>query len=169
MGEMGSMIAGGADYLTPTDFAHALGLSRGETVREWCAEGKIPGAFRVSDKGKGRWRIPRTSLEEYVRQRHEELQLALAPRENRGHAGWEYGCPGAGKAVPVLHANPAGVQPGAAGARAAGRKETGMRLGELIIDALHEAVQEIAEFLEPFVVIGAAAYLVAQVIRVMVR
>jgi hypothetical protein len=55
MGEMGSMIAGGADYLTPTDFAHALGLSRGETVREWCAEGKIPGAFRVSDKGKGRW------------------------------------------------------------------------------------------------------------------
>jgi hypothetical protein len=67
-------IAGGADYLTPTDFAHALGLSRGETVREWCVEGKVPGAFRVSDKGKGRWRIPRASLGEYVRLRQEEAR-----------------------------------------------------------------------------------------------
>jgi hypothetical protein len=40
-----------------------------------------------------------------------------------------------------------------------------MRLGGLVIDALHEVVQEIAEFLEPFVVIGAAVYLVAQVVR----
>jgi hypothetical protein len=39
----------------------------------------------------------------------------------------------------------------------------------ILIDAVHEAIQEIAEFLEPFVIIGAAAYLVAQVIRVMVR
>jgi hypothetical protein len=86
MGEMGSMIAGGADYLTPTDFAHALGLSRGETVREWCAEGKIPGAFRVSDKGKGRWRIPLASLGEYVRQRQEELRVAFAPLMREGVA-----------------------------------------------------------------------------------
>lgn len=42
-----------------------------------------------------------------------------------------------------------------------------MRLGELIIDTLHEAVQEMAEFLEPFVIVGAAVYLIAQVIRVM--
>jgi hypothetical protein len=41
-----------------------------------------------------------------------------------------------------------------------------MRLGELIIDTLHEAVQEMAEFLEPIVVIGAAVYLVAQVVRI---
>lgn len=67
----------GGGYLTPTEFARALGLSRGETVREWCVAGKVPGAFRVSDKGKGRWRIPRASLGEYVRQRQEEARENL--------------------------------------------------------------------------------------------
>lgn len=58
------------------------------------------------------------------------------------------------------------MQPGAAGPRAERREEKGMKLGELIIDALHEAVQEMAEFLEPFVIVGAAVYLVAQVVRI---
>lgn len=41
-----------------------------------------------------------------------------------------------------------------------------MKMAEMIINTLHEAVQEMAEFLEPIVVIGAAVYLVAQVVRI---
>lgn len=70
----------GGGYLTPTEFARALGLSRGETVREWCVLGKVPGAFRVNDCPKSRWRIPRESVGEYVRQRQAQ---GGAVKENR--------------------------------------------------------------------------------------
>lgn len=44
--------------LTVPDVAEALGRAP-STVRQWCADGRLPGAYRLHGR---EWRIPRSSL-----------------------------------------------------------------------------------------------------------
>ena len=59
-------------------------LSRSpSTVRNWCAAGVIPGAYRL--RGRREWRVPRTALLKF---QHRERQRAVqAPQEGAGLAG----------------------------------------------------------------------------------
>ncbi len=65
-------------YMTPYEFGRRLGIGE-QTVREMCAAKKIPGAFRVGDGPRARWRIPLDAEREYVRAR----QGAVMPPERR--------------------------------------------------------------------------------------
>jgi hypothetical protein len=42
-----------------------------------CQRGEIPGAFRISDRGKSRWRIPFSSEDAFVKGR----QVEAAPKK----------------------------------------------------------------------------------------
>ena len=59
-------------------------LSRSaSTVRNWCAAGVIPGAYRL--RGRREWRVPRSALLKF---QHRERQRAVqAPQEGAGLAG----------------------------------------------------------------------------------
>ena len=66
-------------YYTPSEFARRLGLRSAETVRQMCAAGKIPGAFRISDGGRGRWRIPMQAEAAFVKERQKAERQAQTP------------------------------------------------------------------------------------------
>jgi hypothetical protein len=73
------------DIEVDLDCAHVAALlSRSaSTVRNWCAAGVIPGAYRL--RGRREWRVPRSALLKF---QHREWERAVqAPQEDSGLTG----------------------------------------------------------------------------------